>query len=74
MILKIQKPYSIIEKTETYLIYNKNRSLMLQDIEVGQVEKLDSMFNKNEYIIYVEGYIDKKDRLIIKRKLEEQEW
>ena len=74
MILKIQKPLFTTEKTRKYLIYNKNRNLILQDIEVGQVEKLDSMFNKNEYSIYVEGYIDKKDRLIIKRKLEEQEW
>ena len=47
---------------------------MINDVEVGKNPKLDNMFAKNEYKIYVEGYIDKKDRLIIKNKVEPQEW
>ncbi len=72
MILKIQKPILSTEG-ELYLIYNKTKSIMLQDIEVGQVPKLDNML-KDESKIYVEGYIDKKGRLRIKKKIKNQEW
>lgn len=73
MILKIQKPV-ITSGQERYLIYNKRKSTMINDVEVGQNPKLDNMFGKNENKIYVEGYIDKKDRLIIKNKVDQQEW
>lgn len=72
MVFKIQKPI-FSTKGQPYLIYNKARTILLQDIEIGQVPTLDKMFD-DELKIYVEGYLDKKDRLIIKRKIEAQNW
>ena len=74
MILKIQKPLFTTDNVQTYLIYNKSKSLVIDDIEIGQSTGLDKMFEEEELKIYIEGYIDKKDRLIIKRKVEQQEW
>ena len=74
MILKIQKPLFTSDDVQLYLIYNKSRSLVIDDIEVGQSAGLDEMFEDDEAKIYVEGYIDKKDRLIVKRKVEQQDW
>lgn len=74
MILKIQKPLFTTDNVQTYLIYNKSKSLVIDDIEIGQSTGLDKMFEDEELKIYIEGYIDKKDRLIVKRKVEQQEW
>ena len=74
MILKIQKPLFKTDDVKSYLIYNKSKSLVITDIEVGQSSGLDKMFEADEVKIYIEGYIDKKDRLIVKHKVEEQDW
>lgn len=74
MILKIQKPLFLSNNENLYLVYNKTKSILLNDIEVGQCLKLDNMFGDDENKIYVEGYLDKKERLIIKHKVEEQDW
>jgi hypothetical protein len=74
MILKIQKPLFTTDNVQTYLIYNKSKSLVIDDIEIGQSTGLDKMFEDEEVKIYIEGYIDKKDRLIVKRKVEQQDW
>lgn len=74
MVLKIQKPLFSTDNGQLYLIYNKSRSLVINDVEVGQSQELDKMFKDDEVKIYIEGYIDKKDRLIVKRKVEEQDW
>ena len=74
MVLKIQKPLFSTDNEQLYLIYNKSKSLVINDVEVGQSQELDKMFKDDEVKIYIEGYIDKKDRLIVKRKVEEQDW
>lgn len=73
MVIKIQRPI-ISTAGDYYLAYNKSRNTIIDDIEVGQFPKLDEMFEEDELKIYVEGYIDKKDRFIIKRKVENQDW
>lgn len=73
MIFKIQKPLFSSGK-QTYLIYNEDRSIMSQNLEIGQIKEVDSMFNKNELKVYVKGYIDKKGNLVINRKVDEQGW
>ena len=70
MIFKIQKP---LYGEQCYLSYNKTKSIMFNDIVVGDFPELDNMFEDRNKI-YIEGYLDKKDRLIIKRQVEEQEW
>lgn len=74
MILKIQKPLFTPDGQGYYLAYNKTRSVMFNDVLVGDFPKLDNLFSDDEVKIYVEGYLDKKDRLIVKRKVESQEW
>lgn len=74
MILKIQKPLFASDGQGYYLAYNKTRSVMINDVLVGDFPKLDNLFSDDEVKIYVEGYLDKKDRLIVKRKVENQEW
>lgn len=74
MILKIQKPLFASDGQDYYLAYNKTRSVMFNDVLVGDFPKLDNLFSDDEVKIYVEGYLDKKDRLIVKRKVESQEW
>lgn len=74
MILKIQKPLISTDEDSYYLAYNKNRTVMFNDIAVGEFSGLDNMFQDDEFKIYIEGYLDKKDRLVVKRKVENQEW
>ena len=73
MILKIQRP-TVSTGKEKYLIYNKDKSVLSQSLEVGEVKEIDEMFNENEYKIYAKGYIDKKGNLVINRKVEDQNW
>ncbi len=72
MVFKIQKPIFSTEE-DFYLAYNKKQSIILNDIQVGQYPQLDDMF-EDDLKIYVEGYIDRKGRFIIKRKTENQDW
>lgn len=73
MIFKMQKP--IFSSDEgTYLVYNKDRSIMSQSLKVGQVKEIDGLFDENEVTIYVKGYIDRKDNLVINKKVEMQDW
>lgn len=73
MIFKIQKPLLSSGK-QVYLIYNKDRSIMSQNLETGQIKEVDSMFDKDELKVYVKGYIDKKGNLVINRKVAAQDW
>lgn len=74
MILKIQKPLFASDGQDYYLAYNKTKSVMFNDVLVGNFPDLDNMFRNDEVKIYIEGYLDKKDRLIVKRKVENQDW
>lgn len=74
MIFKIQKPLFSSTQESLYLIYNKDRTIMSNDLEVGQIPEIDNLFSKNESKIYVSGYIDKKGRMIINKKVNEQDW
>jgi len=73
MIFKIQKPLFSSDR-QVYLIYNKDRSIMSQSLEVGQIKEIDDMFTQNELKVYTKGYIDKKGNLVINRKVVSQEW
>lgn len=73
MIFKIQKPLFSTEG-QMYLIYNKDRSVVSQSLEVGAIKEIDDFFDEDELKIYVKGYIDKKGNLVINRKIEEQDW
>ena len=73
MIFKIQKPI-FSTQGQPYLIYNKDRSIESNSLEVGQIPEIDSLFNDEDVKIYVKGYIDKKGRISISRKIEEQDW
>ena len=72
MVFKIQKPIFSTEE-DFYLAYNKKRNVVMNDIQIGQVPQLDEMFD-DELKIYVEGYVDRKARFIIKRQIENQDW
>ena len=73
MIFKIQKPlYST--RGNNYLIYNKDKSIMTESLQVGQIPEIDNMFGKEEKI-YVKGYISKNRKdLVINRKVIGQDW
>lgn len=73
MIFKIQKPLSSSNK-QIYLIYNRDKSIMSQSLEVGQIKEIDDMFNKDELKVYAKGYIDRKGNLVINRKVVAQDW
>lgn len=73
MIFKIQRPI-VSSAGDNYLIYNKDKSILSQSLEVGQVKEIDEMFSENEYKIYAKGYIDKKGNLVINRKVDNQNW
>lgn len=73
MIFKIQKPLFSTDG-QPYLIYNKDRTIQNQSIQVGHMPELDEMFDDDEVKIYVKGYIDKKDNIVINRKVGEQDW
>ncbi len=73
MIFKMQKP--IFSSNEgTYLVYNKDRSIMSQSLKIGQVKEIDDLFDEDELKIYVKGYIDRKGNLVISRKVDNQDW
>lgn len=73
MIFKIQRPlYST--KGEPYLIYNQDRTIQTLSLEIGMLPELDNLFKKGEAKIYAKGYIDKKGRLVLNKRVEEQEW
>ena len=73
MIFKIQRPlYST--KGEPYLIYNQDRTIQTLSLEIGMLPELDNLFKKGEAKIYVKGYIDKKGRLVLNKRVEEQDW
>lgn len=73
MIFKIQKPL-FSNGNEYYLIYNKNRTIVNQNLEIGENPDFDRLFRDNEYKVYAKGYMDKKGRLILSRRVEEQNW
>lgn len=70
MIFKIQKPIV----GGYYLIYNKNKSIVNQSLEVGENLDFDKLFKDNEYKVYAKGYIDKKGRLILSKRVGKQNW
>lgn len=70
MIFKVQKP--IVGKT--YLIYNKDRTIVNSSLKVGEDKEFDKLFDDLDYKIFVKGYVDKKGRLILSRRVEEQNW
>ena len=74
MILKIQKPLFSSSGEELYLIYNKDRSVFLQNIFVGKNKKLDRLFDEGEYKIYVNGQVDKKGNIKNLKKIEKKDW
>lgn len=74
MLLKIQKPLFSSSGEELYLIYNKDRSVFLQNIFVGKNKKLDRLFDEGEYKIYVNGQVDKKGNIKNLEKIEKQDW
>ena len=72
MIFKIQKPlYST--KGQPYLIYNKDRSIETMNLEIGMLPELDDLFKNGETKIYTKGDIDRKGRLILNKRVENQE-
>ncbi len=73
MIFKIQKPL-FSTKGQPYLIYNKDRSIETNSLEVGQIPEIDKLFQDGEFKIYAKGYIDKKGNLVINKKVKEQDW
>ena len=73
MIFKIQKPL-ISTKGLPYLIYNEDRSIETNSLQVGQIPEIDDLFQEGEYKIYAKGYIDKKGNLVINRKIKGQDW
>ncbi len=70
MIFKVQKPLV----GETYLIYNKDRTIVNSSLQIGDDKDFDKLFDDLDYKIFVKGYIDKKGRLILSRRVEEQNW
>ena len=71
MIFKVQKPIV----GETYLIYNKDRTVVNNSLRVGENKKFDKLFDDDlDYKIFIKGYVDKKGRLILSRRVEEQSW
>ena len=73
MIFKMQKPIFSSEG-DTYLVYNRDRTIMSQSLKIGQVKEIDDLFNEDELKIYVKGYIDRKGNLVINKKVETQDW
>ena len=73
MIFKIQKP-QISKGKAFYLIYNKNRTIVNQSLAVGENVDFDNLFKNDEDKVYVKGYMDKKGRLILSRRVAEQNW
>lgn len=70
MIFKVQKPVV----GETYLIYNKDRTIVNNSLEVGDDKDFNKLFDDLDNKIFVKGYVDKKGRLILNRRVEEQNW
>ena len=73
MIFKIQKPL-FSTHGQPYLIYNEDRSIETTNLQVGQIPEIDKLFDKDEVKIYVKGYIDRKNNLVINRKVIGQDW
>lgn len=73
MIFKIQKPLFSTAGLP-YLIYNKDKSIMTNSLEIGQIPEIDNLFNKGELKVYAKGYVDRKGNLVINKKVSEQEW
>ena len=73
MIFKIQKPL-FSNNGQPYLIYNQDRSIVSNSLEVGQIPEIDNLSENEEAKIYAKGYIDKKGNLVINKKVEEQDW
>ena len=70
LIFKVQKPVV----GETYLIYNKDRTIVNNFLKVGDDKEFDKLFGDLVYKIFVKGYVDKKGRLVLSRRVEEQNW
>lgn len=73
MIFKIQKPL-FSTKGQPYLIYNKDRTIVNSSLQVGENPEFDKLFKDDEVKVYAKGYVDKKGRLILSRRVEEQNW
>ena len=71
MIFKVQKP---LNEKSNYLIYNKDRTIVNTFLKVGEDKDFDKLFDDLDYKIFVKGYVDKKGRLILNRRVEEQNW
>ena len=72
MIFKIQKPLN--ENEGNYLIYNKDRTTVNTFLKVGDNKEFDKLFSDLDYVIFVKGYINKKGKIILNRKVEKQNW
>lgn len=73
MIFKIQKPL-FSTNGQPYLIYNEDRSIESNNLQIGQIPEIDNLFTDDEVKIYVKGYIDRKNNLVINRKVVSQDW
>lgn len=71
MIFKVQKP---LNDNSNYLIYNRERTIVNSSLKVGEDKDFDKLFDDLDYKIFVKGYVDKKGRLILNRRVEEQNW
>ena len=70
MIFKIQKP---LYGGTQYLLYNKDKTVMTDNLEIGDMPELDKLFEETDKI-YIKGYIDRKHQIILSKPVNEQEW
>ena len=72
MIFKVQKPLN--DNEGNYLIYNKDRTIVNTFLKVGDNKEFDKLFSDLDYVIFVKGYINKKGKMILNRKVKKQNW
>lgn len=70
MIFKIQKELTGGKK---YLLYNKDRTIITDNLKVGDIPDLDKAFEHTNKI-YSRGYVNRKHQIILSRIVEEQDW
>ena len=54
MIFKVQRPLFSTDG-EYYLVYNKDKSIVSQNLQVGKNPDFDKLFKGDEYKIYVDN-------------------
>ena len=72
MIFKVQKPLN--DNEGNYLIYNKDRTIVNTFLKVGDNKEFDKLFSDLDYVIFVKGYINKKGKMVLNRKVKKQNW